>query len=152
MRADIEQAVALLRRGDQAALEQALGLLQNTVFSFSMRVCGQREDAEDTMQEVLLKSVPYLPKFDSPKALIVWLYWRVAYVPGTAFYPDGRGAVQMGKMKAPGGLISNLRPAMKLYLWVTYSTAPVKGAKPAAASSKPSNRLEIQLVDAFSQK
>src|SRR5690348_16131032 len=74
MRADIEQAVALLRRGDQAALEQALGLLQNTVFSFSMRVCGQREDAEDTMQEVLLKSVPYLLKFDSPKALVVWLY------------------------------------------------------------------------------
>ena len=74
MRADIEQAVALLRRGDQAALEQALALLQNTVFSFSMRVCGQREDAEDTMQEVLLKSVPYLPRFDSPKALVVWLY------------------------------------------------------------------------------
>jgi RNA polymerase sigma-70 factor (ECF subfamily) len=74
MRADIEQAVALLRRGDQTALEQALALLQNTVFSFSMRVCGQREDAEDTMQEVLLKSIPYLSKFDSPKALVVWLY------------------------------------------------------------------------------
>jgi RNA polymerase sigma-70 factor, ECF subfamily len=42
-----------------------------------MRVCGQREDAEDTMQEVLVKSVPYLPKFESPKALVVWLY-RVA--------------------------------------------------------------------------
>ena len=26
------------------------------------------------MQEVLLKSVPQLPKFDSPKALVVWLY------------------------------------------------------------------------------
>ncbi len=39
-----------------------------------MRICGQRQDAEDTMQEVLLKSVPYLPKFDSPKALVVWLY------------------------------------------------------------------------------
>lgn len=74
MRAEIEQAVALLRRGDDEALEQALALLQNTVFSFSMRVCGQREDAEDTMQEVLLKSVPYLPKFDSPKALLVWIY------------------------------------------------------------------------------
>lgn len=74
MRAEIEQAIALLRRGDDAGLEQALALLQNTVFSFSMRVCGQREDAEDTMQEVLLKSVPYLPKFDSPKALVVWLY------------------------------------------------------------------------------
>jgi RNA polymerase sigma-70 factor, ECF subfamily len=74
MRSEIEQAVQLLQRGDDAALEQALVLLQNTVFSFSMRVCGQREDAEDTMQEVLLKSVPHLPKFDSPKALVVWLY------------------------------------------------------------------------------
>ena len=74
MRSEIEQAVLLLRRGDDAALEHALALLQNTVFSFSMRVCGQREDAEDTMQEVLLKSVPHLPKFDSPKALVVWLY------------------------------------------------------------------------------
>ena len=74
MRSEIEQAVQLMRRGDDAALEQALALLQNTVFSFSMRVCGQRVDAEDTMQEVLLKSVPHLPKFDSPKALVVWLY------------------------------------------------------------------------------
>ena len=74
MRADVERAVQLLQRGDDAALEQALALLQNTVFSFSMRVCGQRQDAEDTMQEVLLKSVPHLPKFNSPKALVVWLY------------------------------------------------------------------------------
>jgi RNA polymerase sigma-70 factor, ECF subfamily len=74
MRSEIEQAVLLLQRGDDEALEQALALLQDTVFSFSMRVCGQRQDAEDTMQEVLLKSVPHLPKFDSPKALVVWLY------------------------------------------------------------------------------
>ncbi len=66
--------MALLQRGDDAGVEQALALLQNTVFSFSMRVCGHREDAEDTMQEVLLKSIPQLPKFDSPKALVVWLY------------------------------------------------------------------------------
>jgi RNA polymerase sigma-70 factor (ECF subfamily) len=74
MRPEIQQAVLLLQRGDDEAVEQALALLQTTVFSFSMRVCGQREDAEDTMQEVLLKSVPHLPKFDSPKALVVWLY------------------------------------------------------------------------------
>ena len=74
MRAEIDQAVRLLRRGDDEALEEALALLQNTVFSFSMRVCGQRQDAEDTMQEVLLKSVPHLSRFESPKALVVWLY------------------------------------------------------------------------------
>jgi len=74
VRANIEKAIELLRAGDNDSVEGALALLQNTVFSFSMRVCGQREDAEDTMQEVLLKSIPHLPKFDSPKALLVWLY------------------------------------------------------------------------------
>jgi RNA polymerase sigma-70 factor, ECF subfamily len=74
MRPEIEQAVQLIQRKDPKSLEEALALLQNTVFSFSMKVCGQRQDAEDTMQEVLLKSVPSLPKFDSPKALMVWLY------------------------------------------------------------------------------
>jgi RNA polymerase sigma-70 factor (ECF subfamily) len=60
MRADIEQAVALLRRGDQAALEQALALLQNTVFSFSMRVCGQREDAEALLAETTDRTLDFL--------------------------------------------------------------------------------------------
>lgn len=77
MRKEIEQAVALLAKKDDRSIEEALQLLQGTVFSFSMKVCGQREDAEDTMQEVLVKSLPYLPKFDSPRALLVWLY-RVA--------------------------------------------------------------------------
>lgn len=74
MRPEIQQVVQLIQRKDPQSLEEALALLQNTVFSFSMKVCGQRQDAEDTMQEVLLKSVPNLPKFDSPKALMVWLY------------------------------------------------------------------------------
>ena len=74
MRPEIERAVHLVRRGDPKSIEEALALLQNTVFSFGMKVCGQRQDAEDTMQEVLLKSVPYLPRFESPKALMVWLY------------------------------------------------------------------------------
>ena len=74
MRPEITRAVELLRQNDPASLERALALLQETVFSFSMKVCGQREDAEDTMQEVLLKSVPYLARFNSPQALSVWLY------------------------------------------------------------------------------
>ena len=74
MRPEIEQVVQLIQRKDPKSLEEALALLQDTIFSFSMKVCGQRQDAEDTMQEVLLKSVPNLPKFDNPKALMVWLY------------------------------------------------------------------------------
>lgn len=74
MRPEIQQAVELLSRRDHGSVEKALSLIQSTVYSFSMRVCGQREDAEDTMQEVLMQSMPYLPKFNSPNALLIWLY------------------------------------------------------------------------------
>jgi RNA polymerase sigma-70 factor (ECF subfamily) len=74
VRPEIEQAVQLIQSNDPKSLEEALALLQNTIFSFSMKVCGQKQDAEDTMQEVLLKSVPSLSKFASPRALMVWLY------------------------------------------------------------------------------
>src|SRR6266571_5124222 len=74
MREDVHKAIELLKRSGSASLDEALTLLQQSVFTFSMHVCGRREDAEDTMQEVLLKSLPHLSKFESPKALVVWLY------------------------------------------------------------------------------
>ncbi|HEX8925259.1 MAG TPA: sigma-70 family RNA polymerase sigma factor, partial [Terriglobales bacterium] len=74
MRGEIEEAIQLLKSGDPESTEKAVALLQDSVFSFSMRVCNQREDAEDTMQEVLLKSVPVLSHFENAKALAVWLY------------------------------------------------------------------------------
>jgi RNA polymerase sigma-70 factor (ECF subfamily) len=70
----VEQALELIRENRPESINRALALLQNTVYSFSMKVCGHPQDAEDTMQDVLLKSVPHLAKFDNPQALTVWLY------------------------------------------------------------------------------
>jgi RNA polymerase sigma-70 factor (ECF subfamily) len=74
MRSDLDQAIVSLKSQDANAIERAVELLQRSVFAFGMRVCGQREDAEDTMQEVLVKAIPYLPKFDNAGALAKWLY------------------------------------------------------------------------------
>jgi RNA polymerase sigma-70 factor (ECF subfamily) len=74
MRAEVQQAVEILQQDQSGGIEQALSLLQDTVYSFSMKVCGHRQDAEDTAQETLLKAIPYLRRFSSPKALGVWLY------------------------------------------------------------------------------
>lgn len=74
MRSDLNQAIALLKKADPASVQAALKLLQGTVFAFSMKVCGHREDAEDTMQEVLVSSLPHLAKIDDSRALSVWLY------------------------------------------------------------------------------
>lgn len=84
MRPELTQAIGLLRSNSPESVEQAIGLLQNTVYSFSMKVCGHREDAEDTMQEVLYRSLRHLARIEEPRALAVWLYtvtrnrcWRV---------------------------------------------------------------------------
>lgn len=74
MRPELIQAVDLLRGNTPEAIEEAIGLLQNTVYSFSMKVCGHPEDAEDTMQEVLSRSLGHLANIQDPQALAVWLY------------------------------------------------------------------------------
>ena len=62
-----------------------------------------------------------------------------------AAHKDGRGAVAMGKLAESGDLLQGLRPAVKLHLWLTYTDDDEK-------QSRPSNRLDIELVDAFGQK
>ncbi|OGV63677.1 MAG: hypothetical protein A2498_11620 [Lentisphaerae bacterium RIFOXYC12_FULL_60_16] len=79
----------------------------------------------------------------------------VDYQVWVAAHPDGQGAVVLGRMKKSGGTVRNLAPAMKLHLWVTYTAALTDAEKQAKAlpqQSKPSNRFEIELVDAFGQK
>ena len=91
MRPDLIRATELLRLNTPEGVEEAIGLLQNTVYSFSMKVCGHPEDAEDTMQEVLFRSIGHLAKIDSPQQLAVWLYtvtrnrcWRMRRKPAHA--------------------------------------------------------------------
>ena len=74
MRPELIQATDLLRLKTPESVEEAIGLLQNTVYSFSMKVCGHPEDAEDTMQEVLSRSLEHLAKIQDPQELVVWLY------------------------------------------------------------------------------
>jgi len=74
VRTELQNAIAELQKGDPESMERALALLQQTAFSFSMKVCGHREDAEDTAQETLMRTVRQLGRFESPQALAVWLY------------------------------------------------------------------------------
>src|SRR4051794_17266939 len=74
MRPELIRAADFLRRNTPESVEEAIGLLQNTVYSFSMKVCGHPEDAEDTMQEVLSRSLGHLSKIQTPQQMAVWLY------------------------------------------------------------------------------
>ncbi len=74
MRSELEEAIVLLRKGDPPSVDRALKLLQRTVLSFGVKVCGHREDAEDTAQDVLMRSLPHLARLEDPRALSAWLY------------------------------------------------------------------------------
>ncbi len=74
MRPELTRASDLLRTNSPEAVSEAIALLQDTVFSFSMKMCGHREDAEDTAQEVLFRSLKHLHKLQDPSALAAWLY------------------------------------------------------------------------------
>ena len=91
MRPELVQATDLLQRNTPEAIDEAIGLLQRTVYSFSMKVCGHAADAEDTMQEVLSRSIGHLAKIQNPQQMAVWLYtvtrnrcWRMRRKPAHA--------------------------------------------------------------------
>ena len=74
MNAQVEQALEILNSGEPRAVERALETLQSAVYSFGMKFCANREDAEDTAQETLLRLARSLKNFPDSRALAVWLY------------------------------------------------------------------------------
>ncbi len=131
MRPELIRATDLLRQDTPEAVEEAIGLLQNTVYSFSMKVCGHPEDAEDTMQEVLSRSIGHLAKIQTPQQMAVWLYtvtrnrcWRIRRKPAHApahllsldeLMPDGE---ELGRLleDAAAGPESNVLAAEQHHL------------------------------------
>ena len=74
MNSQVEQALANLKSGNPEDVERALETLQEVVYGFGMKVCGVREDAEDTAQETLIRLARQLKEFPDARALAVWLY------------------------------------------------------------------------------
>jgi RNA polymerase sigma-70 factor (ECF subfamily) len=70
----IEQALEILKSGNQQDAERALETLQGVVYGFGMKVCGSHEDAQDTAQETLIRLARQLREFPNARALAVWLY------------------------------------------------------------------------------
>lgn len=63
--------------GDTAALERLLMRAQEVAWRFSIAVCGHADDAEDAMQEALIKTYRYVGRIREPRAFRPWLYRTV---------------------------------------------------------------------------
>ena len=76
--------------GDADALNRLLMRAQEVAWRFSTTVCGHGEDAEDAMQEALIKTYRYVGRIREPAAFRPWLYRTV------------RNACLMGRRKKVG--------------------------------------------------
>lgn len=63
--------------GDPAAMERLLTRVQEMAWRFSMSVCGRAADAEDAMQEALIKTYRYTASIREPEAFRPWLHRTV---------------------------------------------------------------------------
>ena len=76
----MENDAALLERirhGDPGAFEEFVELHGSRILGFGLKVCGEREDAKDILQETLLAAFRSLKTLEDPGAMRTWLY-RVA--------------------------------------------------------------------------
>jgi len=76
--------------GDAEALDRLLMRAQEVAWRFSTSVCGHADDAEDAMQEALIKTYRYVGRIREPGAFRPWLYRTV------------RNACLMGRRKRAG--------------------------------------------------
>jgi RNA polymerase sigma-70 factor, ECF subfamily len=72
-----EELVRRAAEGDRTALEQLLRRHHDRIHLLCLRMCRDRQDADDATQEALLAVVRGLPRFDGRAAFSTWVY-RVA--------------------------------------------------------------------------
>ena len=87
---DYTQLIRAAGAGDDAALNRLLMRAQDVAWRFSTSVCGHADDAEDAMQEALIKTYRYVGSLREPEAFKPWLYRTV------------RNACLMGRRKRAG--------------------------------------------------
>ena len=63
--------------GDEAAMEQLLMRAQQVAYRFSLLVCGHAEDAEDVMQDALMRTYKHVGQIKDPGAFRTWLFRTV---------------------------------------------------------------------------
>lgn len=77
MREPARETLAAATAGDMASLDAVLLDIQPGVFHLALRMLGNRDDAADSTQEILLKVVIHLAGFRGASAFTTWV-WSIA--------------------------------------------------------------------------
>lgn len=70
----LDHLIEAARGGDRAALERLLAHARPRLFAVALRMVRDRDDAEDVVQEALLKVCRHLTRFEGRSAFSTWLH------------------------------------------------------------------------------
>lgn len=73
----VEHAVRSFLAGDEEAFETIVRHSERRIYNLALRFLGNREDAQDVVQETFLSAYRSLPALRDPKSFPTWLY-RIA--------------------------------------------------------------------------
>jgi len=73
VREDEHLLVAAARTGDAAAFEELVNRYEGKIFRLTRNITGNREDAEDAMQDAFLKAYAHLLDFKGDSRFYTWL-------------------------------------------------------------------------------
>src|SRR5262249_5109101 len=73
VRQDEPELVASARAGDSAAFEELVARYEDKIFRLTINITGNREDAEDAMQDAFLKAFAHLDNFHGDSRFYTWL-------------------------------------------------------------------------------
>ena len=76
-RQDEAALVARARRGDAAALDELYRRYRDQVYTLCLNLCGNRDEAQDLLQETFVRAWRGLPRFAGRCMFSTWLY-RIA--------------------------------------------------------------------------
>jgi RNA polymerase sigma-70 factor (ECF subfamily) len=126
-----EEEVALIaraRRGDAGAFEELYRRHRNQVYTLCLNLCGNREDAQDLLQETFVNACRGLPKFAGRSAFGTWLYRIAVNVCAaarrrerTAPLPASDPGADAATIERVRDVLMRLRPAHRTVLVLRYS-------------------------------
>ncbi|MDX9929570.1 MAG: RNA polymerase sigma factor [Bacteroidales bacterium] len=76
-------------RGNTSAYTFIVDRYQDKVFNLAMRICGNREEAEEISQDAFLKAFRALPNFRFESGYATWLY-KIVYNTSISYLRSGR--------------------------------------------------------------
>src|SRR5215468_5986374 len=72
-REDEHLLVAAAKKGDATAFEELVNRYEDKIFRLAKNITGNREDAEDAMQDAFLKAYSHLQDFHGDSRIYTWL-------------------------------------------------------------------------------